>query len=155
MQICTYTPDRMIEIVDLFYRSVHAIHPSVYTERQKALWAPISPNYTLWSQRLINKKPYLAIINNQLVGFMSLERMGNIGWAYTHPNFQRKGVASTLYDYILKIAQKNQYSSLKVEASIIALPFFEKKGFCIVKENKLEFDDEILINYTMKLNLEY
>ncbi|MDG3086219.1 GNAT family N-acetyltransferase [Vibrio hannami] len=154
MEIQRYTPDRAVEIADLFHQSVHAIDSSFYTSEQKEVWAPTPPDYAFWEQRLLDKKPILAIIDNQVAGFIELDRDGHIDCAYTHPNYQGQGVASTLYQYVLKIARSRRLSRLYVEASLIAMPFFEKRGFVVVKKNELHRQGLTLINFDMELLLD-
>lgn len=154
MKIQHYTQDRAVEIADLFHQSVHAIDSSVYTPEQKEVWAPTPPDYAFWEQRLNNKKPYLAIIDNQVAGFIELDCDGHIDCTYTHPNYQGQGVASALYQYVLKIARSGGLSRLYVEASLVAMPFFEKRGFVVVKKNELHRQGLTLINFDMEMLLD-
>ncbi|WP_375751829.1 GNAT family N-acetyltransferase [Vibrio sp. HN007] len=153
MEIQNYTQDRAIEIADLYHQSVHSIDSSLYTQEQKEVWAPTPPNYAFWEQRLIDKKPSLAIIDNQVAGFIELDVDGHIDCTYTHPNYQRQGVASALYEHVLSIARSRKLSRLYVEASLVALPFFEKRGFVIVKRNEIYRQGSTLINFDMEMLL--
>lgn len=91
MEIKSYSNQWAAEITDLFYQSVHAIDPSVYTPEQKEAWAPTPPDYAAWSKRLDEKRPLVAIINGQVAGFIELDTDGHIDCTYTHPNFQGMG----------------------------------------------------------------
>lgn len=155
MEIRRYTQDRAVEIADLFHQSVHAIDSSIYTSEQKEVWAPTPPNYAFWEQRLINKKPYLAIVDNQVAGFIEFDGDGHIDCTYTHPNYQGQGVASALYQYVFKVAKSRGLSRLYVEASLVAIPFFEKWGFVVVKKNEIRRQGLSLINFDMELLLDY
>lgn len=155
MKIQNYTPDRAAEVADLYHQSVHAIDSSVYTSKQKEVWAPTPPDYAFWGQRLLRKNPYLAIVDNQVAGFIELDCDGHIDCTYTHPNYQGQGIASSLYQYVLEIARSKNFSRLYVEASLVALPFFEKRGFVVVKKNELHRQGLTLINFDMELLLDY
>lgn len=153
MQIQNYTPERAVEIADLFHQSVHAIDSSVYTAAQREVWAPTPPDYTFWRERLASKKPYLAILDGQVAGFIELDDDGHIDCTYTHPDYQGRGVASALYQHIIKVAKSRKISRLYVEVSLVALPFFEKKGFVVIKKNELHRQGETLVNFDMEKRL--
>ncbi|AUI85826.1 histone acetyltransferase [Vibrio azureus] len=154
MKIQRYTQDRAVEITNLFYQSVHSIDASFYTPEQKEAWAPTPPDYTSWEQRLSEKKPFWALINNQVAGFIELDVDGHIDCTYTHPKYQGQGVASALYLYVLKIARTRGLSRLYVEASLIAVPFFKKRGFVVTKRNEIHRKGQTLINFDMEILLD-
>ncbi len=154
LDIQNYTQDKAIEVADLFHHAVHAIDESIYTQQQKEAWAPTPPNYELWTTRLDRKKPFLAMIDGKIAGFIELDSDGHIDCTYTHPNFQGRGVASALYGHILSIAKQKHFARLYVEVSLTALPFFKKRGFNILKKNELQRNGVTLINYDMELHLE-
>ncbi|EAT12503.1 GNAT family N-acetyltransferase [Bermanella marisrubri] len=127
-----YTEDSSREIAELFYVAVHSINPEAYSDQQKHAWAPKPIDYKFWQQRLNIKRPYLAFIDHQLSGFIELESDGHIDCLYTHPRFQGQGVASLLFDHIFSIAKASNMARLYVEASMLAKPFFEKRGFQLI-----------------------
>lgn len=150
MDIQTYSSERAKEIADLFHHSVHAIDPSVYSPELKEAWAPTPVNYERWSERLNEKKPFLAVIENRVAGFIDLDADGHIDCTYTHPDFQGKGVASTLFEYLLEEAKSRNIKRLYVEASLIAKPFFEHRGFSVVKKNEVQRNGAFLVNFSME-----
>lgn len=98
--IVPYNFRSFCEIADLYHASVHAIDPSIYTEKQQEAWAPTPPNYDAWHERLKITQPFLALVENKIVGFIELENDGHIDCAYTHPHYQKCGVMTHLYNYI-------------------------------------------------------
>ena len=153
MDIQTYSSERAREIADLFHQSVHAIDPSVYSPELKEAWAPTPVNYERWSERLNEKKPFIAVIENRVAGFIELDADGHIDCTYTHPHFQGKGVASTLYEHVLEEAKFRNIKRLYVEASLIAKPFFERRGFSVVKKNEVQRSGVSLVNFSMEKKL--
>jgi putative acetyltransferase len=117
MDIQSYSSKRAKEIADLFYKSVHAIDSSVYSPELKDAWAPTPVNYERWIKRLNEKKPFLAVIENHVAGFIELEADGHIDCVYTHPDFQGKGVASTLYEHLLKEAKSRNINRLDLKGA--------------------------------------
>lgn len=67
-----YTDTKSQAVTELFHSSVHAIDPTLYSEAQKEAWAPTPPEYAHWARRLTRKRPYLAVIDGRIVGFMEL-----------------------------------------------------------------------------------
>ena len=46
------------------HQFVHAIDPSVYTSEQKESWVPTPSHYEQWAERLNEKRPFTAIIDD-------------------------------------------------------------------------------------------
>jgi putative acetyltransferase len=153
MDIKRYQSSWAREIADLFHSAVHAIAKDDYTQAQKAVWAPTPPDYAFWSQRLANKRPWVALINERIAGFIELDDDGHIDCAYTHPEFQGQGIASALYRKLEAQARAQRLPRLYVEASKPARPFFAARGFVLVKRNEIVRHGVTLINYTMEKSL--
>lgn len=154
VQIQPYNESRSIEIADLFHRSVHAVNTECYSAKQKEAWAPTPPDYTFWRERLKVKRPFMALVNDVLAGFIELEPDGHIDCMYTHPKFQGKGVASILYDYVENIAKTKGLMHLCVEASKVAKPFFEQRGFETTCQNQVQRRGVTLVNFSMQKRIE-
>ncbi|MEP0073167.1 MAG: GNAT family N-acetyltransferase [Marinomonas sp.] len=150
MKIQTYSPDKAREVTDLFHESVHAIDSSLYSLEQKEAWSPTPIDYERWAERLNMKKPFIAFINGRVAGFIELDSDGHIDCAYTHPDFQGKGVASALYEYLLVEARTKNINCLYVEASLVARSFFEHRGFFVVKQNEEQRNGIALVNFLME-----
>lgn len=152
MHIRNYQPSDAREIADLFHDAIHAIDPEYYSKEQAEAWAPTPPDYGHWQRRLDRKQPFVAEINQKIVGFIELDPDGYIDCMYTHKDYQRQGIAGQLYDHLKMMAHQKGIKRLYVEASILARPFFEARGFELVKENAIERRGQQLINYSMELN---
>jgi putative acetyltransferase len=150
MDIQTYSPDNAREIADLFHKSVHAIAPSLYSSEQKEVWAPALVDYEGWAERLNVKNPFVAFIEGRVAGFIELDADGHIDCIYTHPDFQGRGVAAALYERLLAEARVKNIKRLYVEASLVAKPFFEHRGFSMVKKNEVQRNGITLVNFSME-----
>lgn len=149
MYICSYTPDYAIQLADIFHEAVHAIDSS-YSQKQKEAWAPTPPDYLAWSKRLKKKNVFMAKTDNIAIGFIELDPDGHIDCMYTLPQYQHSGVASRLYEHIETLAITMNINRLYVEASIVARPFFEKRGFTLLHKNEIKRHGAILVNYSME-----
>lgn len=150
MHIENYKPEFVEAITDIFYESIHAIDESIYSEEQKNAWAPLPRDYESWAGRLMFKRPYLAMQGERLIGFIELDPDGYIDCMYTHPEFQRQGVGSALYEHLEGVARDKGLKHLRVEASLVAKPFFENKGFTVVSENQVERRGQLITNFKME-----
>lgn len=150
MKIHSYCSHWAPEIADLFHWAVHAISPSLYGPKQKEAWAPTPPNYEAWAERLAVKRPLVAIVDHRVAGFMEVDPDGHIDCAYTHPDFQGTGVASALYAQVLADAKARNLERLYVEASVVARPFFEHRGFTVIGKNDVERNGVNLVNFAME-----
>jgi putative acetyltransferase len=155
VKIQTYSADKAREIADLFHQSVHAIDPSLYSSVQKEAWAPTPVDYELWAERLNVKKPFIAIIEDRVAGFIELDADGHIDCTYTHPDFQGRGVASSLYERLFDEARAKNIKCLYVEASLAAKSFFEHRGFTAVKKNEVQRNGVTLVNFSMEKYLNF
>ncbi|KFL33156.1 histone acetyltransferase [Sulfurospirillum sp. SCADC] len=138
------------EIVNLHHASVHAIDPLIYSLEQQEAWAHTPPNYPYWVKRLALKKPFVAMVEAKIVGFIELEANGHIDCAYTHPTYQKCGVMRSLYTYVENVAEQKGIKRLYLEASIVAKPFFERRGFITLKRNEIKRNGQMIVNYSME-----
>ncbi len=166
----SFSEQKINEVMDLFYSSVQAIPNSIYSEQQKNAWVstPASPtiasnnasnntsNFSTWNNQLSERlkenkenKTYLALVENKVVGFTVI-KTGYIDLLYTHPDFQRQGIASRLLGFISQKAKMKNIKRLSTDASMIAKPFFEKHNFRVIKKNTIKRGKVNLINFSME-----
>ncbi|MCV6636679.1 GNAT family N-acetyltransferase [Candidatus Albibeggiatoa sp. nov. NOAA] len=153
MQITSYDSRFAVDIADLYHRSVHAIDNAIYSKVQKSAWACTPPDYQMWIERLSNTKPYLAVVNQQIVGFIELELDGYIDCFYVAPEWQGQGCGGQLYRHAEHIAQERRFKRLYVEASYVARPVFEHYGFSVLKQNCVIRQNVELVNFSMQKQL--
>ena len=85
--------------------------------------------------------------NGQIVGFADMDSAGYLDRLYVHKDFQRHGIASELCD---RLEQAVDAETITTHASITARPFFEKRGYKVVREQQVERKGVLLTNYVMK-----
>jgi len=76
---------------------------------------------------------FVAIVAGRVVGTASLSGQ-TVSSVYVHPDYQRGGVATRLMDAVEKAAIAQSVRTLNVQSSVTAQPFYEKRGFKIVRE---------------------
>jgi putative acetyltransferase len=151
MEIRSYRESDAVEIADLFHSSVHAVAAELYTDEEKEAWAPSPPDYPAWKLRLSTKKPFVAVKQSVIVGFIELEEDGHIDCLYVHKDYQSLGIGGQLLEYIIRTAGNRGIASFYTEASKMAMPLFKKFGFIYKSKNIILLRGQILANYNMAL----
>ncbi|WP_375723670.1 GNAT family N-acetyltransferase [Arcobacter sp. KX21116] len=151
MQIIKYNDKYKKEIPEIFTNTIHKTCNKEYTKEQLNAWANLHIDYKTWEERLNKTKPYLAILDEKLVGFAEFYD-DYIDCFYVHHEYQGCGVGEMLINHIFKISKENEQTLLKVDASITAKPFFEKFGFKVLKKNRVKRGNIELTNFTMLLS---
>ena len=81
-----------------------------------------------------------------LIGFGDITADGYLDRLYVHHLHQRQGVAAALCDRL----EETVKGPVTTHASITARPFFEKRGYRVVKEQQVERRGILLTNFVMK-----
>lgn len=152
IQIRRYQDEDAEFLSKIYYHTIHTINAKDYTKEQIDAWAPWSSveDYSGWKQKLEKIKPYVAMINDTIVGFAEFEPNGHIDCFYVHHEFQDCGVGSALMAEIEKEVINKSIARIYAEVSITAKPFFERKGFNVVKQQSVTIRGVKLTNYIME-----
>ena len=78
------------------------------------------------------------------MGFGDIDKTGYLNRLFVHANYQKKGIATALCNQPEQAVQ----GDITTHASITAKPFFEKRGYKLVKEQQIERQG-IFTNYVM------
>jgi putative acetyltransferase len=141
--------DDLPAIHQLFAGTIETICLFDYSSAQIAVWASSIENTQRWTDRLMKQYFIIAEINNEIVGFTSLENHAHIDLMYVHKDHQRQGIANTLYTALEAKAMQHGTTLLTSDVSITARPFFKRKGFEVIAEQKNDLKGIELINFKM------
>ncbi|MBE9095646.1 GNAT family N-acetyltransferase [Tychonema sp. LEGE 07203] len=150
MIVRTYEIGDTQQIVKLFYDTVHEVNIRDYTKAQVDAWAPADIDIESWTKSLSSKFTFVAEEGDKIAGFGELEANGHIDRFYCHQDFQRQGVGRLILAQIDAKARNLGIKKLFTEASITAKPFFENKGFIVVKKQEVERRGQKFINFAME-----
>jgi len=141
VSIRTYQRDDAAGVADVFYRSVHGVATSDYTEEQVRAWVPGRWDAEREHQRSGDGRLVLVAAGGrgQVIAFIDLESDGHIDRLFCAPEAAGRGIASRLYEGVEAAAREQGLGRLYTEASELARRFFERKGFVV-----LERQDKIL-----------
>lgn len=136
------------ELAELFYNTVHTINAKDYTKEQLDAWASGQVDLEKWDQSFQEHFTVVAVENGIIVGFGDIDTTGYLDRLYIHKNNQRKGIATAICDQLESKAQ----GKIVTHASVTAKPFFEKRGYKVLKEQQVVRKEIFLKNYVMEKN---
>ena len=146
MTLQEYRPADCKEITELFYHTVHTVNAKDYTREQLHVWATGQVDLDKWNQSLQEHYTIVAVENDVLVGFGDIDSTGYLDRLFVHADHQRKGIAAAICDRLEQAVP----GTITTHASITAKPFFEKRGYKVVKEQQVERQGIALTNFVME-----
>ena len=148
MVIRKYRSSDCKEIIELFYNTVHTVNAKDYTKEQLDVWATGKVELEKWDKSFQEHFTVVAVDEEIIVGFGDIDKTGYLDRLYVHHDYQKKGVATAICNELEKVVQSN----ITTYASITAKPFFEKRGYKVIKEQKVERKGVFLTNFCMEKN---
>ena len=133
MIIRRYETKDLTQILLLFYDTVHNINKADYDEEQLYAWADGRPDPDRWDRSFYEHYSIIAEENGRIIGFGDIDHKGFIDRLFVHMDHQRKGVASAICEELEKNVRSDK---ITVQASVTARPFFEKRGYKVLKQIK-------------------
>jgi putative acetyltransferase len=133
------------ELAELFYNTVHTVNAKDYTTEQLNVWATGQVDLEKWNLSLQEHYSIVAVENNVIVGFGDIDKTGYLDRLFVHADHQGKGIATAICNKLEQFVKEN----ITTYASITARPFFEKRGYKVVKEQQVERQGIFLTNYVM------
>lgn len=134
-------------IAELFYQTVHAVNARDYTKEQLDVWADGKADLVKWDDSFCEHETVVALIDDVIVGFGDIDKSGYLDRLYVHKDYQRQGIASAICDELEGAVEAD---AITTHASITAKPFFERRGFKIIKKQQIVRDGISLVNYIME-----
>ena len=146
MKIRKYQSSDCKALADLFYHTVHTVNVKDYTKEQLQVWATGQVDLENWDQSLQEHFSVVAVENEKILGFGDIDRTGYLDRLYVHGDYQGKGIATAICNQLEQAIQGN----IITHASITAKPFFEKRGYQVIKEQQVERQGIFLTNFVME-----
>lgn len=141
----TYQASDLEELTALFYDTVHRVNAKDYTQAQLDAWATGQVDREAWDRSLRAHDSIVAVEGPVIVGFGDMDPTGYLDRLYVHADYQGQGIASGICDRLERAVQGN----IITHASITSRPFFERRGYRVVREQRVERRGILLTNYVM------
>lgn len=119
-----------------------------YTERQLKAWVPDEYKPDLWGNRIRGINPFVAFKGGVAVGYADVQSNGYIDHFFVHGKHQNEGVGSALMAKIFE--ESKNLDLLFSHVSVTAKSFFEKSGFVVIREQRVDIKGVELANYLME-----
>ena len=146
MELRRYQQSDCEELTKLFYNTVHTVNAKDYTKEQLDVWATGQVDLAKWNQSLQEHYSIVAVENGVIVGFGDIDKTGYLDRLYVHADYQGRGIATAICNQLERAVQ----GDITTHASITAKPFFEKRGYKVVKEQQVERQGILLANFVME-----
>ena len=141
-----YQPSDCKEVTELFYNTVHIVSAKDYAKEQLDVWATGQVDLKKWDQSLQEHYSIVAVDDETIVGFGDIDKTGYLDRLFVHADYQGKGIATAICNQLEQAAR----GDITTHASITAKPFFEKRGYKVVKEQQVERQGIFLTNFCME-----
>ena len=134
------------ELSELFYNTVHTVNAKDYTKEQLNAWATGNVDLEQWNKSLQEHYSIVVVDDEIIVGFGDIDKTGYLDRLYVHKDYQGKGIATTICDMLEQAVQ----GKIVTHASITAKPFFEKRGYTVIMEQRVVRQGIVLTNFVME-----
>ena len=146
MNIRPYRSSDCPALAELFYETVHTVNAAHYTPDQLDAWADGKVDLEAWDRCFREQYPLVAEEEGIILGFGDIAADGYLDRLYVHRLHQRQGIAAALCDRL----EQTVKGSIVTHASITARPFFEARGYRVVKQQQVERHGVLLTNFVME-----
>jgi len=138
-------------VIEIFLRAIREVAVKDYDRAQVDAWAQVDRG--VWARRRLSRPTWVAVIDQERVGFTDLEPDGHLDMMFVHPAHQAIGVATLLLATVEAAATARGINRLSTEASLTARPFFERRGFSVLASQRVEKRGQFLTNFRMEKTL--
>ena len=135
----------------LFYETVHRVNARDYTGPQLNAWAPEVPDLRAWDASFLAHRTLVAWEGGEILGFGDLDLEGRyLDRLYVRWDAQGRGIAAALCDALEAHCRELGVDAVTVHASKTARPFFEARGYRVVRPQQVERRGVKLTNFRME-----
>ena len=150
MELRPYAPADCAAMAELFYNTVHTVNARDYTPEQLCAWATGEVDLAERDRSFQAHHTLVAVEGEQIVGFGDLDvERGYLDRLYVHRDHQGEGIATALCGALERAAS----GPITTHASITARPFFEKRGYRVVQEQRKPHNGQVFVNFVMEKRL--
>ena len=146
-----YRPTDAAALTALYARPVRPYGPGANPPGQVAVWP--APAEAAPTAARCGDGRYVVVAQDDagvVLGFADLEADGHLDMLYAAPEAEGLHVGSQLYAAIEAHARRRGLRRIFVEASELARPLFERRGFTLLGRNDLVMDGVDIHNYRME-----
>ena len=125
---------------------MHTVNAADYNNEQLNAWATGHADLEAWNKSLLEHYSIVAVDNGIIVGFGDIDQTGYLDRLYVHADYQGRGIATAIRNKL----EQSVSGKIVTHASVTAKPFFEKRGYKVIKEQSVERHGVFLTNFVME-----
>lgn len=145
--------DDLAHLAKIYSSAIRHIGPAYYTPEQVNAWSNFANDATRFRDWVTQAETLVARdVSKQAIGFAGLADKGHIAALFVAPDYQRKGIASSLLEQLLQRSQAYGCPTQTTKASEFSKPLFERFGFTVVEIEHTLVDEVAFSRYAMKRN---
>ncbi|MGN0977414.1 MAG: GNAT family N-acetyltransferase [Faecousia sp.] len=142
-----YRPEDCPELARLFYDTVHTVNAADYSPEQLSAWATGEVDPAGWNASFLAHHTVVAEGDGVILGFGDMAADGYLDRLYVHKDHQRRGIAGAICDALESGCGALEFIT---HASITARPFFESRGYTVVRSQQVQRRGVCLTNFVMR-----
>jgi len=131
-----YMPTDAESLAEVYRDAARNLGRQAYTDAQTSVWALHPEDMEPFRATLSAGQTICGVDDGSPVAFGQLNPMGHIAYLYCHSAHARRGHASAILARLEEHAAANWVSTIHVEASGVARPFFERFGYRVLEEER-------------------
>ncbi|UMA65084.1 GNAT family N-acetyltransferase [Roseivivax marinus] len=138
VRIRPLVPDDSAAVGRIFFLAVHEGTRTAYTAAERLAWAGETIDLASWETRVAQLGGWVAELNGEPVGVMTIDATGYIDLAFVLPSCTGRGIGARLLRACAARAADLGATTLSAHASLVARPFFEAQGWHVEAEEIVE-----------------
>jgi len=130
--------------------TIRRVNSRDYDPEQIAAWASDEIDPALWASRFEGRFACVAEVEGTIAGFVDMTPDGYLDRLFVLSDHQGQGIATSLMHEVLAEAMRLRLPKIEVQVSLTARPFFEKHGFLVVENRRVEIRGAMLDCFGME-----
>lgn len=147
MELRLYRSEDCPALAQLFYDTVHTVNARDYTPEQLDAWADGHVDLDAWNTSFLAHHTLVAEENGEILGFADMDGAGYLDRLYVHKDHQGRGVATALCSTLEAACPVKNFTT---HASLTARPFFESRGYQVLRRQTVVRHGISLENFVME-----
>ena len=146
MEIREFQPEDSGELIQLFCDTVYLVNAKDYTKEQLDAWTSGCAYAEKWIGPFLLHTTLVAVDGKTIVGFGDIDDDGYLDHLFVHHHYQGRGIGTLICD---ELEKRCLTKIITTHSSITAKPFFERRGYFVVREQQVVRNGVLLTNYVM------
>ena len=147
MELRLYRSEDCPALAQIFYDTVHTVNARDYTPEQLDAWADGHVDLDAWNASFLAHHTLVAEENGEILGFADMDGAGYLDRLYVHKDHQGRGVATALCSTLEAACPVQNFTT---HASLTARPFFESRGYQVLRRQTVVRHGISLENFVME-----